>query len=57
MSWPRFFLKCALNFEGGGDSVAPTRKNCEHTIAFAALENDRAIMSFDFSRHNLIVSL
>jgi len=29
--------------------------NCEHTIAFAALENDRAIMSLDFSRHNLIV--
>ena len=57
MNWPRFFSKCALNFEGRGDSIAPARKNCEHTVAFAALQNNRAIMRFDFSRHDLIMPL
>ena len=57
MSWPWFFLKCALKLEGRGHSVAPTRKNCEHTIAFATLENDCAVMTFHFSRDDLVMPL
>jgi len=39
MTWPRFFLKSALNLEGCRYSVAAMRENCEHTIPLAALEN------------------
>src|SRR6266536_5259503 len=57
MTWPRLFLKCALNLKGRSHSVAPTLENCEYTIAFPALENDRAVMSFHFPRYNLIMPL
>src|SRR6266487_7163364 len=57
ITWPRLFLKCALNIEGRSHSVATLRENCEHTIAFATLKNDRSVMSFHLSRHDLIMPL
>ena len=57
MTWPRFVLKCALNIEGRSHSVAPMNEDCEHTIAFAALENHRAVMTFHRSRYDLIMPL
>ena len=57
MTWPWFPLKCALNVERCRYSVTLAREDCEHAIAFAVLQNERALMSFNFSRHDLVMPL